>query len=58
MKSAKSLHLCKSVMQTNNDIAKAHGGDPDRARRQAGSYLEKVESKEDEGSEFIVQIPN
>ena len=58
MKSVKSFHPCKSVIQTNYDIIKAHGGDPDRARRQAGSYREKVENNEGEGTEFIIQIPN
>ena len=45
------------MIQTSYDIIKANGGDPDRARRQAGSYREKVKSKEDEGSEFVVQLP-
>jgi len=38
------------VIQNNNEIVKAHGGDPDR-------YREKVESKEGEGAEFIIQLP-
>ena len=44
-KSVKSIHPCKSVIQTSYDIIKAHGGEI------------KVESKEGEGSEFIIQLP-
>jgi len=46
--SVKSIDPWQSVIQTNYDIVKAHGGDPDRARWQAGSYREKVETKENE----------
>ena len=35
----------KSVIQTNYDIVKAHGGEI------------KVETKEGEGSEFIIALP-
>ena len=42
--SVKSINPCKSVIQTTNDIVKAHGGDL------------KVETKEKEGSIFIIQI--
>jgi hypothetical protein len=35
----------KSVIQTNYDIIKAHGGDI------------KVETEEGQGSEFIIQLP-
>jgi len=45
MKSVKSINPCKSVIQTIYDIVKAHGGEL------------KVETKEGEGSEFIIQIP-
>jgi hypothetical protein len=45
MKSVKSIHLCKSVIQTINDIIKAHGGEI------------KVETKEGIGSEFVIQLP-
>jgi signal transduction histidine kinase len=45
MKSAKSINLCKSVIQTIDDIVKAHGGEL------------KVETKEGNGSEFIIQLP-
>jgi light-regulated signal transduction histidine kinase (bacteriophytochrome) len=45
IKSVKSSHQCKSVVQTIYDIVKAHGGEL------------KVESKEGEGSEFIIQLP-
>ncbi len=45
MKSVKSINQCKSVIQTSYDIIKAHGGDF------------KVETKEGEGSVFIVQLP-
>ena len=44
MKSVKSINPCKSVIQTIYDIAKAHGGEV------------KVESKEREGSEFIILL--
>ena len=44
MRSVKSKNLCKSVIQTSSDIIKAHGGEL------------KVETKEGEGSEFIVQL--
>ena len=46
MKSVKSINPCKSVIQTSYDIVKAHGGEL------------KVETKEGEGSEFIIQLPN
>ena len=45
MKSVKSINLCKSVVQTIYDIAKAQGGEL------------KMESKEGEGSEFIIILP-
>ena len=45
MKSVQSLHPCKSVIQTFYDIVKAHGGEF------------KLETKESEGSEFIINIP-
>ena len=45
MKSVKSINPIKSVIQTNYDIIKAHGGEI------------KVETKEDEGSKFIIQLP-
>jgi len=48
-KSVQSIHPCKSVIQTSYDIIKAHGGDPD-------NYREKVETKEGEGTEFIIQL--
>ena len=41
----KSLNPYKSVIQTSYDIVKAHGGEI------------KVETKEGEGSEFIIQLP-
>jgi len=44
-KSVKSIHPYKSVIQTNYDIVKAHGGEL------------KVETKEGEGSEFIIKLP-
>ena len=44
-KSVQSFHLCKSVIQTNYDIVKAHGGEL------------KVETKVGEGSEFIITLP-
>ena len=48
--SVKSIHRWQSVIQTSYDIVKAHGEDPD-------SYREKVETKENEGSAFIIHLP-
>ncbi len=45
MKSVKSIHPIKSVIQTSYDIVKAHGGEL------------KVETKDSEGSAFIINIP-
>ena len=45
MKSVKSINPIKSVIQTIYDIIKAHGGEL------------KVETKEGEGSEFIIKLP-
>ena len=45
IKSVQSINQCKSVIQTSYDILKAHGGEI------------KVETKQGEGSEFIVQLP-
>jgi DNA-damage-inducible protein D len=45
IKSVKSINQCKSVIQTIYDIVKAHGGEL------------KVETKEGEGSQFIISIP-
>jgi light-regulated signal transduction histidine kinase (bacteriophytochrome) len=44
-KSVQSIYPCKSVILTSYDIVKAHGGEL------------KVETKEGEGSEFIIQLP-
>lgn len=44
-KSVKSINPCKSVIQTNYDIVKAHSGEL------------KVETKEGEDSTFIIQLP-
>ena len=49
MKSVKSINLCQSVIQTIYDIAKPHGGIPI-------AIGIKVETKEGEGSEFIIQL--
>ena len=46
IKSVKSMNLCQSVIQTNYDIVKAHGGEL------------KVETKEGEGSVFTIQLPD
>ena len=43
--SVQSINPFKSVFQTSYDIVKAHGGEL------------KVETKEGEGSEFIIQLP-
>ena len=45
MKSVKSLNQFKSVIQTVYDIVKAHGGEL------------KVETKEGNGTKFIIQLP-
>ena len=45
MKSVQSIHPSKSVIQTNNDIVKAHEAEL------------KVETKEGEGSAFVVSLP-
>ncbi len=42
----KSINPFTSVIQTSYDIIKAHGGEI------------KVETKEGEGSEFIIQLPS
>ena len=44
-KSVQSINPFKSVIQTVHDIVKAHGGKL------------KVETKEGEGSEFIISLP-
>jgi len=44
-KSVQSINPFKSVIQTSYDIIKAHGGEI------------KVETKEGEGTEFIIQLP-
>jgi two-component system NtrC family sensor kinase len=41
----KSINPFKSAIQTSYDIIKAHGGEI------------KVETKEGEGTEFIIQLP-
>ena len=41
----KSINPIESVIQTTYDIIKAHGGEI------------KVETKEGEGAEFIIQLP-
>jgi uncharacterized protein (DUF1330 family) len=46
----KSINPCKSVIQTSYDIVKAHGGVPIAIGM-------KVETKEGERSEFIIQLP-
>ena len=48
-KSVKSPNPCKSVVQTMYDIVKVHGGVPIAIGM-------KVETKEGEGSEFIIQL--
>ncbi len=45
IKLVKSTNPFKSVIQTNYDIVKSHGVEL------------KVETKEGEGSEFIIQLP-
>ena len=46
MRSVKSINPFKSVIQTIYDIVKAHGGEI------------KVETKQNEGTTFIIQLPN
>ena len=50
MKSVKSINPCKSVIQTIYDIVKAHGGVPI-------AIGIKAETKEEEGSTFIINLP-
>lgn len=45
MKAVKSFNPCSSVIQTNESIIKAHGGEL------------KVETNEGEGSTFIIELP-
>ena len=45
MKSVKSIHPFKSVIQTIYDIIKVHGGEI------------RVETKKGEGTEFIIHMP-
>ncbi len=52
MKSVKSIHPCKSEIQTTYDIVKAHGRVPIPI-----AIGIKVETKEGEGSEFIILLP-
>ena len=52
MKSVKSINPFKSVIQTGCDIVKAHGGE-----LSVRLPSEKVETKEGEGSEFIILLP-
>jgi len=49
-KSVKSINPCKSVIQTSYDIVKVHGGVPIAIGM-------KVETKEGEGSIFIINLP-
>lgn len=44
-KSVKSVNLCKSVIQTSYNIIKAHSGKL------------KAQTREGEGSEFIIVLP-
>lgn len=44
VKSVQSIHPYKSVIQTDYDIVKAHGGEL------------KVETKENEGTIFTIQL--
>lgn len=44
-RSVESVNQCTSVIQTIYDIVKAHGGEI------------KVETKEGEGSEFVILLP-
>jgi signal transduction histidine kinase len=44
-KSVNSINQCQSVIQTSYDIIKAHGGEI------------KVETKEGQGSTFLIQLP-
>jgi len=50
IKSVQSIHPCKSVIQKIYDIVKAHGGVPIAIGM-------KVETKEGEGSEFVIELP-
>ena len=50
--SVKSINPCKSVIQTNYVIVEAHGGE-----LSVGLPSEKAETKEGEGTEFIIHLP-
>ena len=45
IKSVQSIHPCKYVVQISYDIIKAHGGEI------------KVNTKENEGTEFTISLP-
>ena len=53
MKSMQSIHPCKSVIQTNYDIVKAHGGELKVETKPARAGTDG----EGEGSIFIIQLP-
>ncbi len=57
MKSVKSLNLYKSVIQTKYDILKAHGGQIFVRAASSGESHGKVESKEKDGTTFIIKLP-
>ncbi len=61
MKSVKSFNPCKSVILTIYDIVKAHGGSIEvKTNYPLGgppSGELKVETKEGEGTTFIIQLP-
>jgi hypothetical protein len=53
--SVKSINPPKSVIQTTYTIVKAHVGVP--SRYLSGAIGMKVETKEGQGAEFIIQLP-
>jgi len=69
-KSVQSIHSCKSVIQTNYDIIKAHGGErkvespsslPDKQVAEAAEHAGKEGvglSAVQAGSKFTIQLPS
>ncbi len=57
MKSVKSLNPYKSVILTLHDIIKAHSKEISACAASCGGSCGKVDSKENEGTSFVIQLP-